>query len=239
MNNPLQHLLRAGHLNPFWQMRSIHHDHGQIEQTRGLNLCPRTVATRVLGNDKIDPVFLQKRRVAVDVEGALVDHDLVVWERRRRLRRVNQSEQIVVLWMRGKTGNFGSPDGEEYPQRINVERGHRMVHVRRFNPCVTFERSPWWARKRYQWNTCLTAGRNRVSADLIRKWMRGIDQVGYAGHGQVIGQSFRAAKPADARRNRQGLRRRGSPGVRIDGIVAGNGDLFGKQAGLACAAKDQ
>ena len=152
---------------------------------------------------------------------------------------VDQSEQVMVLRLRGEFGKMHPADRQHDPARRPGQRGDGAGHIRHPLPGVAGFRLPRWARQGDQRHTGLLRGLHRVGAHLRGKRVGGIHQMGDGVVVQIRHQPRHAAKAANA--HRDGL----LPGT-LDPAHIGQGGRDARigqgaaqGAGLGRAAKDK
>lgn len=227
------------HLLTGWQFRAVDHDHGQAKAARCGDLCNRTAAAGILGNDKVDPVVLHQRRIALCSERSPIDGHSAGGEGQRRVRRIDQSQNIVMLRVRRELGQMHPANSQKNAGRGSLQRGNRPCDVRCMGPEIAVLRLPRGAGQGNKRHTRLGTGGNRIAAHLCGKGMGGVDHMGDRFGFQIADQPGLPAKSADAQWQRLAFGSRYAP---REGQGRGQTqiDQPGAQCGgLGRAAKDQ
>ena len=214
----------------------FHHDDGQAQRTRGLQLGARAAAAGILGHDMGNARLLQQGQIIGGGERPTAKHDPAIGQG-RGLRRIDQPQQIMMLRPRGKEPRLLLADRQKDP-RGRVGQGLQGgLHIRDAVPAVTGLRGPCRALQRDQRQAKAFAGGMGVAAHPGGERMRGVYQMGDA-LGLHIG-----AKPRNPAKTPnscgQGLRHRlrRAPGIGKHRIPPGLGQRAGKGRSLGRAAQ--
>jgi len=188
------------------QVRPVCHNHGQPQGARGVELRARTGAACVLGDNKGDRVFAQQALVAFLVEGSSGEEHRGVRQGQGCVRRIDQAQHIVVLWLGGKEVELLFANRQKHPCGRVRQRARQGLHIGHKRPVVTGLRYPSRTFKTDQCSARLSAGRRRVLAHAAGKGMGGVDHMGDPLCLQKRAQPRRTAKPTDPHRDRLGDR---------------------------------
>lgn len=217
--------------------RPVDQDHRDPELARGIELCPRAAAARVLGDDMGDAVILQQRAIASFGERAARDHCNNIGQRQRTFGRVDQAQEVMVLRLRGETREVLLADGKEYAGRDLGQGGDGGLKIRNMGPVISVACLPRRAFIGAKRRAGFCASRDSVPAHLGREGMRRVDDVGYALGPQVVGKPLGAAEAADAGRQRLRDRRLCASSVGKNRVDAAFREMAGKVGGLGCSAQ--
>lgn len=238
MRHPVQNLCNSRKLGPLGQNRALDHKHWQAQRPRCVQLGARAQAARVLGHHKLRPVLLHQCAV-IGFCKRTPGHDNLRQRQRHAVRLVHQTQQVVMLGLGCKVFKMHTPDSQEHTLRITCKRIDGGSDIGHAAPNIAGLRLPRRAGQGSQWNLRCVTRLNRVPAHLRGKWMGRIHDMGDRVFADVVGQTFRAAKPANSHRQR--LRTRGFHPSRIR-IHSRNPlfrNSFGQSVGLGRAAKNQ
>ena len=184
-------------------------------------------------------MLFQKRPVGRFIKGTARNDDGMIRQRWGGFRFIDHAQQVEMLGMDGKTRDLLPTDGQKHPLRLDCQCGDGAVHVGGIDPFVAFDRRPGRTRQGQKRDARCICRRDGVPAHVLGVGMRGVDDMGDPGFLQVGGKAVGAAEAADPRRDGQGHRRFGAPGIGIKRANAINGDALGKGTGFACAAENQ
>lgn len=198
--------------------RAVDQDHRKGKVAGGGQLGFGPGAPGVLGDDDVDAVVLQQRKVAFGGEGAARDDGMGVGQGQRFGRRVDKAQKVVVLRGLGEKAKVLATDGEEDPARGLAKGGNRGFKVGDVGPVVLRSGGPRRAFKGDQGRVGFGAGGDGIRAHLRGERVGRVDHMG-DGFGLDVGlEAFGAAKAADADGQRLGDRGLGATGVGIDSI---------------------
>lgn len=238
MSQPVQDLRGGCQLGPLRDNGSVNHQHGQPKMARGVQLGACTCATRILGHDQFGFMRLHQGEIIVQRERAARDNNLRLGHR-DIVGFIHQTQQIVMLGLRGKLLQMHAANSKEHPLGRALQRRNRSRNIRHMMPRVSGTTLPCGTGQRSERNSRLGTSFGRVPAHLRGKRMGGINDMGHRVFRDIARQPIGPAKPADPRR--QGLRARifHPPRVGICGIHPLFAHSFGQGVGLGGAAKNQ
>ena len=227
MTQPREHILRAITLGPARNGGSVNHQNRQAQRPRGDQLGIGTTAASVLAHHQIDGVRLHQLAVAHDGKWPAINDQGVMGQARRLLRRVHETQQIVVVWLRGEGFDMHPPQRQHDAAGLSCQRGDRAVDISNAGPAVTSNRFPRATGHGDMGHTHKPRSLHRMTAHRRGKGVGRVDQMGHAMVAQIIGQPSHPAEPANPHRNRL------SAGIfRPSGIAeCRRNALRGKQAG--------
>jgi len=235
---PRKNFLQAVNARPFGYKGALDHNHWQAQLARRINLRPRALTTRVLGDDMGDAVRLQQVKVALQRKGAARDQGRDMGQGQSG-GLIHQPQKIMMLRLCGEIFQRLAADSQENLCRF-VGQGHDSArHIRHVLPKVSFGGLPRCAFKGQQLNLGHGCGLNRVAAHLGRKGVGRVDQVGDTFSAQIAYQSLYPAKAANALG--QGLAQGcfGASGIGKDRINALFCQSFRQIRCLSCATKQK
>ncbi len=238
MSQPVQDLRGGCQLGPLRDNGSVNHQHGQPKMARGVQLGARPCATRILGHDQFGFMRLHQGDIIVQRERPARDYNLGLGHR-DTAGLIHQTQQIVMLGLRGKLFQVHPANSKEHPLGRALQRRNRCWNIRHVLPGVACAALPCGTGQRSERNSRLGARLGRVPAHLRGKGMGGINDMGHRVFRDVARQPIGPTKPADPRR--QGLRARAfhTSRVRISGIHLLFAHSFGQGVGFGGAAKNQ
>ncbi len=238
MSQPVQDLRGGCQFGPLWDNGSVNHQHGQPKMARGVQLGARTCAARILGHDQFGFMRLHQGDIIVQRERPARNYNLSL-AHRDTVGFIHQTQQIVMLGLRGKLFQVHPANSKEYPLGGASQRRNRSRNIRHMMPRVSATTLPCGTGQRSERNSRLGTSFGRVPAHLRGKGMGGINDMGHRVFGDVARQPIGPTKPADPRR--QGLRARAfhTSRVRISGIHPLFAHSFGQGVGFGGAAKNQ
>lgn len=239
MREPAHHLICAGKALTAGQRGAVDQDDREAERACGVNLGARACAAAVFGDDERYALIAQKREIAFIGERAAGDDGLGAWKGQRRIGRIDEANEVVVLGPRGKAGDMLFSDGEKDACGRSGQRGNSGVDIGHALPPVALGGLPRRALKRGQSDARFGAGFGGVVAHLGGKRMGGVNHMGDVFVLQVGREAFRPAKPAKTRGQRLRLGRACAARVGKDGIGTALEQCAGKGAGFGCAAKKE
>ncbi len=217
----------------------VNHHYRQSKIACSLQLGLRACTTRVLCHDHLDPVLFHQRLIPCHVKRPARDHDVNLGKRQLGVRRVDQTDQKVMLGATGEVPKILLTDGQEHPRWRLWQYVNGTCDVRHMLPSVSGTSLPWRALKCSQRHARFGAGLYGMRAHLRSKRVRcihnGCDLLGL----QIGPEPLHAAKPTHARR--QGLHhgRRGASGIGKHGLVATLGQRARQARCFAGAAQNK
>ena len=239
MSNPIHNLIHTAYFVPGRQFGPINHQNRQVKRTSGVQFGTRSVTARVLRHVQVDAMLSQQCVIGRQIKRSAINDDVVIGQRRRRVGRINETQNIVVLRLGDETGNLGPADGQKDTFRVDGQPLQGGVHIRRVRPVITFLRCPCRAVQRDQRHAAAFRSGDGVAAYLRGKRVRGIDHMSDFEVFQIGHKTFNTAKTACAGRDGLFARSFGAPGIGQHCIHRGIDKTQGKIAGTIGAAEDQ
>ena len=210
-------------------------DHRQCQATGCLQLGQRPRAARVFGDDMGDGMGAHQIHIGFHSERPAIQHHFGIRHGQSCIWGIDQSQQVEMLGLGGKSGQRLLADGKKNAGRRGGQGGNGAVGIWHMQPLIPRLGLPRGTFVGDQGNVGHFAGRDRVAADLGGKGVRGIDDMGDCRVNDVIGKTLDAAVTAQT--GGQGLFDRigGASGVGKDGVDSGVGKGVGK-GGCLCRA---
>jgi len=192
---------------------ALHHDHGQLQRARCLDLGGGGMAARVLRQDHLNAMVLEQTDIVLGGKRppSLNEHN--IGQIAGHGGHVDQPHDVSVLRRGQKLTDCQASDAEHHT-RVRAQRGYGRGHVRNLDPIVaglTLPRRSFYGEQR---RTCDRGGRDGVAAHLSGKGMGCVDQNVDAFVPQIADEPLDAAKAAASHRNGLSARSRGAPGQR-------------------------
>lgn len=237
MSEERHHLFDCLRDGAAWQARPVDQDDRKPKRARGVELCPRAGAARVLGDHHVDAMSAQERNVALDVERAAGDDGGGVRQRQVALGRIDEPQEVVVFRAPRERREVLPADGQENAGGPRRQRARRSRKIGNMGPAVAVPRRPGRALISAERDPGLRASLDRVSAHSRGERMGGIDDMGYPFGPEKADKAGYAAKAADPCRQRLGHRRAGPAGVGKDRVDPRCGKMPGQQARFGGAAQ--
>lgn len=215
---PIHRGPRAADGRSGWLDRSLNHDNRKAEAPRGGDFCVRRCAARVLGDDDIDGLRLQKFALRLDIERAAMQEQPAARRQRVRRGRLDTAHEVVMLRGGTERSHVLPTDGEEHALCTQAKLGNSGIDVRHTHPAVSVGELPWVTPQDEQGQLAPLGGGTSVGGDPRGKRMRGVDDGPNVLGIQPVCQAFGAPEAAYATGNgelrgsryppRQGQRRR-------------------------------
>lgn len=219
---------------------ALDQDDLEAEFARGRDLGIGGTATGILGHDNVDAVLVQKVYFAGYVKRTAGQNVAAVGHGERRSDRIDTAHDIAVLRRRRESSGLLPANGQKDPARLLPkcrDRGIDVIHPR---PSVAGNGLPCGTTKREKWNTRALGCLRRVSRNLVRKGMGGVNEQIDAFLCQITNQSVGASEAANAGRQGQGLGIGSPSGERYHrGDILALRQPFGQPSRLGRAAQDQ
>src|SRR5262249_14562705 len=186
--------------------RATQQDDGKPQRACCCDLAVGRSPTAVLGNNNVDAVSGHQLTVSGLSEWTPADDIGCMWDRQRRIDRLDAAHEIVVLWRPREGFDPSLAKGEKNMARLFAERLYGPLGVGGLNPTVARKRRPWRAPQREQGDVCGRGNGGGIRRDNCRVRMRGVDEDIDALPCEIVSKALGAAESADS--HRCGLRRR-------------------------------
>ena len=235
---PRKNFLHAVNARPFGHNGALDHNHWQAQLARRINLRPRALTTRVLGDDMGDAVRLQQIKIALQRKGAARNQRGGMGQGQSG-GLIYQPQKIMMLGLCGEIFQRLAADSQKNPCRFVGQGRDSACHIGHALPKVAFGGLPRRAFQGQQRNLGDGCGLNRVAAHLGSKGVGRVDQVSDTLSAQIAHQSLYPAKAANALR--QGLAQGcfGASGIGKDRINSLFCQSFRQIRRLSCATKQK
>lgn len=220
MIEPVQDIVKpraGGARRHFWP---VDHHHRKPKRPRCVKLCPRPTAARVFGDHEVNAMRPHQRLIFSGGKRPARSDHLYVRKGQRRLGRINQTDQVMMLRSFGEIRQILLADGQKNAPGFGRQGIDRPGDIRDPLPGIVRPGLPRRAFERRQRDLGPGAGQHRIGAHLRGKRVCGVDHRCDVLGTQIVQQSLAAAKTTNPRR--QGLRHRVCGPARIGkhGIIA-------------------
>ncbi len=239
MTQPSQYRFDRIHFVPDRQFGPLDHHDGNAKRASGLQFGTGAFATGVFGDNFFNAMVAHQRCVIRRRERAARYDDRVLWQRRRRCRRVDEAQHIVVLRLHGKALEVLTTYSQQNTRGRSGQRFNGARDVRRTAPIITRLPLPWRTRQGDQRNLEGLAGGHCVTTHLRCEWVRRVHDVRDIVLTKVGLQAIDATKPADPMRDRLWSRLLHAARIGERRFDSGLRDGAGEAARFGSAAKDQ
>ena len=236
---PVKHGLHSRDRFALRQLRPVDHHHWQPQSACGVQFGLGPRPSGVFTDHEINSLGLKQRRVALGCKGAARHNDRMLRQVRRLFRRIHQSQDIVMLRLRGELGHVQTPQRQHDLLGGSGQRGNCTGDIGHVSPIVPLARLPWGPLQGQQRHVRVAAGMDRIPAHLGGKRVCGINHMADVMLAQIGDQTVNTAKAADTVRNglRAGLIDTACIGKGRLNATAGQG--LRECAGFGCAAENK
>lgn len=219
---------------------ALDHDDLAAERPRGHNLGMSGAAAGIFGHQDVDSVIGQQLCFAGYIKRPARKNVAAVRYVERRIDWIDATHQIAVLGCRRETPGLLPADGEEDAALRTAQSGDSTVDIVNSAPAIAGNRFPCRTTQREERNARSLGSQRGICRDLVGEGMRRVNKQVDIFLSQVISQPLDAAKAADSRRQRQGLRVGRAPGERNHRVdIRSQRQDFSQAACLGRAAQDQ
>ena len=239
MTEPLHHLSDAFDPEPLGQLRSLDHDDGQAQLTRGIDLGARPLPAGIARHDPFDAPRTHHLQFTGERERPARDNEIGIRQRKRTSRSIDEAERVGVLRPGRKRRDMLPADGEENIRSRLWQRGRGGGNVNNLDPVIVGGLFPGLAFQRDQRRIHLRTGSQRVAADLRGKGMGRIDHMREFFLPDNIGKSVGTAEATNPHGQRLIGRNLRSTGIGIDRVEPRRRDLRRQPIGFARSAQDE
>lgn len=239
MTQPRHHSRHAARCGAHRYYRPVDHQNRQPQGTGGGDLGNGPLSSGVLGHDNLDTVVLHQGCVCGYGERPARHHDIRLRQGQGAGRRVNQTQQVMVLWLGCESIDMLSANGKEHPPGRAGKGCNRSPKVGEMGPAVTFACLPWRAFQSDQWNASGSTSGNRIAAHSRGEGVGRVDHMGDGFGGKVVLQLRNPAKAAHPHVDRLAHRGFGAPGIGVDPRKPRCGNGLGHEIGFGGAAQQK
>lgn len=239
IQQPAHNFISAVHFMARRDIWAVDHQYLDVKVPGRINLRARPAAARILGNDKINAVLTQKRKIVFVRKRASGDNRMMVGKGQRFGWLINQSQQIKVLWIVGELGQVHTTDSQKNALWRAGQLRRRIGNIHSSRPAVIFRWHPWCARQCDQRSSGFRTRPNRVATHLRGKGMGGVDHMSNLVFTDKSRQSIGSAKSTNARRQRLGFQRLDPSSEGHNGLNTGLGQFARQGTGFDRAPKQQ
>lgn len=238
MSQPVQNLRHACEFRPLRQDGAVDHQHRHTQRAGRIQLGPRPRAARVLGHDQFGIVPLHQCHIAFHAEGT-ARNDHVAIGHRQLLRLIDQSQQVMVLRLRGEIRKVHSTNRQKDALGGAGKGPDSRCDIRDVLPTILRPTGPRRARQGHQRNACCITHVDGIAAHLRGKGVGCIDNVADPVITDITRQPRCPAEPAHARWDGLRAGRIYATCIRIDGRNPLPGDRFCQSIRFGRATKNQ
>jgi hypothetical protein len=182
-----------------WRPRDHEYFDAELACRLDLRISRRTAA--VLGHKGIDAMGTEQRNFAFNTVGTAIENELEVGKNKRRLDRIDASNEVRVLGGGFGAMGFLAPDCQKNPARGGAKPLYRFRDGRNRRPPITRLSHPFRPAQGECGNARCSGGLTGTSGDASRERMRCIDQKVETTITQKGGQTFGTTKTTYAQRN--------------------------------------
>ena len=219
---------------------ALDHDDVNAQVTGSGDLAMAGRPAAIFCDDGVDPVIAQQRKVVGLRKGTAIANISRRWSHKRRVDRFNRTHQIIMPWSSVSGMRLLPPERQEYPARMQPQRGNGLRRIGNLGPSVAILTFPGRTAQRDQRHIRLP----RRAGGIVRhdggKGMGSVDQQVDPLLRQIVRKAVNPAKAAahdrhrhDNRRTRPAREREG------DGQVIAPAKPACEQACLGRAAQNQ
>jgi len=214
MIEPVERILQCFDGRRRRRRRAAQHNHANAQRARSGDLAVGGAAAAVLGDHGLDAMLGHQRPVIRFTEWAATSHVSHVWQKQRRIDRVDAADQIKVLRGLVEWRKLVAAERNKDAARHCLKRAHCLTHVAYFGPSVASGRDPWRSPQHQQRDAGLAGSFDGIVGYDASIGMRGIDQKTNALARQIVGESRSAAEATAAHGHGLACRRSGAAGKR-------------------------
>lgn len=237
MRQPVQNHSQIAKHQPGWLLWPVDHHDRQVQLACGSKFRNGACAPGIFGHQMCDPMALQQVEIACQIERSAGHFYGTVRQWQFRLRRIDQPQQVVMLWFSGKARKVLFSNGKKHPGWRLRQCRNRARNIIDVYPPVALNSLPGRAHKSTKRHIGLGAALQCVAAHLGGKGMGRIDHMtdtlSPEKRGKALGTT-KASHPCGQRLRHRVLR---APRVREQRICPGLGQNHGQLRGLAGAAQ--
>lgn len=239
MTQPVQHLRTGLNLAPAGHDGTLDHDDRDLQCARGVNLGPRRRPPGILGHDHLNPVIPQKREVGLVPKRTAVENNVMVRQVWRDLRGVDQTQQIVMLWLRRKGRKVQTPQGQHDALRRGAKSVNGLRNICHSRPKITSLLHPGRSGQRDQWRSRCSTSLRGVAAHLCGEGMGRVNHMGGVAFAQKPNQTVNSAKSAYAGRKWLSLGAGHAPGIGKDTLFARSSQIMRQGRAIGGSAQNE
>ena len=221
MIEPAERVVDSVYTRRIRSQRPARHDHLKAERARRGDLAISRGTATVLGYDDFDLVLCHQRVVIRLAERAARSDVGDMRKPQRRLHGIDAADQITMLRRACKRREFVAADGDEHIAAFVPDGINCRPDVADFDPSVARNCAPGRPPQNHKCHGGFARRRDGILRNNMCVGVRGVDQRVDTLRDEVIGQSPRAAKTADADRHGVGDRRGRAAGERQRHVKAG------------------
>ena len=240
MTEPAHDFVHVPRNVSFGQMRPLDQDNRHTQLARGCELCARSIAARVFGNDMGDAMRAQQGQVAFDCERATRQQSLNLQQWQCSFRGIDEAQQVEVLRPGGEGCESLFANREEDPGGSLRQSRNGGLYIAHVSPVIAGFCDPRQAFIGDKRRSGLGARKDGMAAHLRRKGMRGVDDVRDLLSVEGADEPVDPAEATHARRQWlfNGHRRASRIGENRGHCCFGQGQCYPGRLGRAAEKKD-
>lgn len=239
MSQPIQHRVHRANLVSRRQNRTVDHQNRQAKLARRqyLGLCPAT--TGIFGHHQFDIMVLQQSGIPSNSKRPARDYDTVMRQWRRHIGRIDQPQQILMLWTGAELSQMHAPNSQHNPLCRPRKRRDSRGNIADILPIISCFLAPRRARQSQQPGRSSSTGHHRIFTHLGRKRMRSVNHMGDFVIPEILRQTANAPKAADPTRDRLLFQTLHTAGIRQGRRHTLFGNRTGQRTGLEGAPQNK
>ena len=183
--------------------RTLDHDDRKTEVARSSDLRVGRRPARVLRDQDIDGLRLQKIALRLQIERAALQKQPALGRQSTRLGRIDAPHEVIMVGSGAEGPHVLPADGEKHAARARAERGDGRFNARHRSPAVAVSGRPRLARQDQQRHVARLRRGKGVGGDTNCKRMSGIDDGLDTLGGQPLREPIGAAEAPNAIGNRR------------------------------------
>ena len=210
-----RHCLRDGPDGRYFgQGRPAQQDDRKPEHSRRRDLAVGRSPPAILGDDDIDGVSCQQYPIGVLSERTSAGDVGCMWDRQRRIHRLDAAHEIVVLRRSSERSDLRLTEREKNTARLRAERLHGGAGIGDLHPTIAGKRRPGRASQREQGNACGCRRGGGIGRDARGVGVCRVDEDIDALACEILCKALSAAESADPHRRGLCGRRSGAASER-------------------------
>lgn len=236
---PRHNRIRRGAFGALRQVWAVDHQDRQTKRAGGVDFGLGPSPTRVFAYDPINGMGFKQRDVVGGFERATRNGHGVKRQARRFAGRVDQTQDVVMLWLGSKSLEVHAAKGQHDTFGRCVQRSNSGINVRHVLPVIPRFSLPRGTRQGGQRRAGFGAGMKGVPAHLCGKRVCGINDMADVMVADVTRKALCPAKAPISRGHRLLARVRNATSIAKRGTDALISHGLRKGAGLGRAAKNK
>ena len=239
MTKPVHHSMHTRRNLPCRQSGAVDHDDRQPQHTGRMDFGHGPETPAVFCNNSVYLVRPEHVKILRSLKWAARNNRGNMRQRQRSLRRVDQTQQIMVLWLRGELGQMLAPYCQKDPHSLSRQRTRRAFDIWHRSPPIPDIGLPCRSLQRNQRHASLRSGLHSVGTHLGSERVRRIDQMADTLRPQIFCQPSYSAKSSRSCWQRLDLWMCHPASIRQNSGQPGQIHSLGKRAGLGRSAQNK